>query len=100
MPQELDWQALDAFLTYTFIPAPRTIYRAIRKVPPGTTITIGPDGEIEDAHLLVRSRIRSPWQHAGALSGSTRVDSGLQRAVQSHLVSDVPVGRVSVRGRR
>jgi len=34
---ELDWQALDQFLTYTFVPAPRTIYRAITKVPPATT---------------------------------------------------------------
>src|SRR3984893_12850836 len=43
--QELDWQALDQFLTYTFVPAPRTIYRTITKVPPGTTVTIGPKGE-------------------------------------------------------
>ena len=47
VPTDMDWQALDAYLTYTFIPAPHTIYRAIRKVLPGTTITIGPRGELQ-----------------------------------------------------
>src|SRR6202030_2432 len=88
--QELDSQALDQFLTYTFIPAPRTIYRSIRKVPPGTTITIGPKGEmsarcywqVPDPEVVPRT----PAEWVG------RVEAGLQRAVESHLVSDVPVG--------
>jgi asparagine synthase (glutamine-hydrolysing) len=87
---ELDWQALDQFLTYTFIPAPRTIYRAITKVPPGTTVTIGPKGEmstrsyweVPDPEVMPRT----PAEWVG------RVESGLLRAVESHLVSDVPVG--------
>src|ERR1700674_2166219 len=88
--QELDWQALDQFLTYTFIPAPRTIYRTITKVPPGTTVTIGPKGEmsarcyweVPDPEVVRRT----PAEWVG------RVEAGLLRAVESHLVSDVPVG--------
>jgi asparagine synthase (glutamine-hydrolysing) len=88
--RDLDWQALDQFFTYTFIPAPRTIYRAITKVPPGTTVTIGPKGEINarsywevpDPEVVPRT----PAEWVG------RVEAGLQRAVESHLVSDVPVG--------
>ncbi len=90
VPTELDWQALDQFLTYTFIPAPRTIYRAIGKVPPGTVITIGRGGkaharaywEVPDQEVIPRTE--AEWV--------ARVDAGLQRAVESHLVSDVPVG--------
>jgi asparagine synthase (glutamine-hydrolysing) len=90
VPTDLDWQALDQFLAYTFIPAPRTIYRAIRKVPPGTIVNIGPEGEmsersfwqVPDPELIPRTR--GEWV--------VRVESALQRAVQSHLVSDVPVG--------
>jgi asparagine synthase (glutamine-hydrolysing) len=88
--QELDWQALDQFLTYTFIPAPRTIYRTITKVPPGTTVTIGPKGEMstrtywEVPDPEVVPRTPAEWV--------ARVEAGLLRAVQSHLVSDVPVG--------
>jgi asparagine synthase (glutamine-hydrolysing) len=90
VPTELDWQALDQFLTYTFIPAPRTIYAAVNKVLPGTVVTIGRGGEtrarpyweVPDPEVV--SRTEAEWV--------ARVDAGLQRAVESHLVSDVPVG--------
>jgi len=87
---DLDWQAVDEFLAYTFIPAPRTIYRAIRKVPPATTLTIGPKREVRERtfwhvpDVEDVPRTQSDWV--------ARVESALQRAVQSHLVSDVPVG--------
>ena len=32
---DLDHQALDAFIAFTYIPAPLTIYRAVRKLEPG-----------------------------------------------------------------
>jgi asparagine synthase (glutamine-hydrolysing) len=88
--QELDWQALDQFLTYTFIPAPRTIYRTVKKIRPGTTVTIGPKGEmsarsyweVPDPEVVLRTE--AEWVG--------RVEAGLLRAVESHLVSDVPVG--------
>jgi asparagine synthase (glutamine-hydrolysing) len=90
VPPDLDWQALDAFFTYTFIPAPRTIYRAVSKVPPGTLVTVSPAGEVS---------LRSYWQVPDAqpqpgapTEWGARVEQGLKRAVQSHLVSDVPVG--------
>ena len=90
VPMDLDWQALDAFFTYTFIPAPRTIYRAITKVPPGTTITVGYKGELRTRRYWevpdLAPVVRSPAEWV------TRVEAGLKRAVHSHLVSDVPVG--------
>jgi len=90
VPQDLDWQAVDEFLAYTFIPAPRTIYRAIRKVPPATVIDVGPHGEMtehtfwEVPDAAVVPGTQSEWV--------ARVESALRRAVRSHLVSDVPVG--------
>jgi asparagine synthase (glutamine-hydrolysing) len=90
VPPQIDWQAVDQFLAYTFIPAPRTIYRDIRKILPGTTLSIGPGGEmserpfwqVPDAQAVPRTQ--AEWV--------ARVDSSLQRAVESHLVSDVPIG--------
>jgi asparagine synthase (glutamine-hydrolysing) len=46
IPPDLNWAALDEFLTYTFIPAPHSIYQAITKVPPATTVIVGLNGEI------------------------------------------------------
>ena len=90
VPTDLDWQAMDQFLAYTFVLAPRTIYGAIRKVPPGTTVTIATNGDMtervywEVPDIEVVPRTRGEY--------IARLESALQRAVQSHLVSDVPVG--------
>ena len=42
--RELDLQAVDEYLTYTYVPAPRTMYSGIQKVRPGTTVTIATNG--------------------------------------------------------
>jgi asparagine synthase (glutamine-hydrolysing) len=88
--RELDYQALDAFLTFTYIPAPQTIYRAVRKLEPG--------------HLLVyeagRVENRRYWDvdfthpdHAlDDQEWLERFDEAIENAVTSHLVSDVQVG--------
>lgn len=90
VPRDLDWQAIDEFLTYTFIPTPRSIYRAIRKLPPGTLTAVDRQGRI---------RTEPYWQipDSATLRRSDEewvgcIEATLRRAVESHLVSDVPVG--------
>jgi len=39
-PRELDHQALEIYLTLNYIPAPLTIYRQTRKLPPGAVLTV------------------------------------------------------------
>ncbi len=59
VPLDIDWQAMDEFFTYTFIPAPRSIYRAIAKVPPATTRDHRCAGQPRIAHLLAGARCRT-----------------------------------------
>ena len=40
VPRELDRRALEIYLTLNYIPAPMTIYRNIRKLPPGACLTV------------------------------------------------------------
>lgn len=87
---ELDYQALDAFFTLTYIPAPLTIYRKVRKLEPGHLLTYE-SGRVEK---------RCYWDvNFGHPDGGTddrewleRFDQAIEDAVASHLVSDVPVG--------
>ena len=44
MPRELDWEALRDYFTYHYIPAPRTIFRGIRKLPPASYLLCSLDG--------------------------------------------------------
>lgn len=89
-PREIDWQALDGFLTYTFIPAPRSIYAAIRQVPPATTVTIGADGRLRQQTYWRVPDV--PAETHPEQEWVARIERSLQAAVESHLVSDVPVG--------
>lgn len=90
VPTDMDWEALDQYLAYTFVPAPRTIYKAIRKVAPGSTLTIARDGTIRTAtywsvpDVATETRSEREW--------IDQVESTLRAAVESHLVADVPVG--------
>ena len=90
VPREVDPEALDLYLTLQYVPGPRTIWRTIRKLPPG--------------HLLVAERgsvaIRRYWdvsfggiEEGIDLHDAVRVlGERLQETVGLHLVSDVPLG--------
>lgn len=85
----LDHVALYDYLAYNYIPAPRTAYRRIRKLPAGHRMTVDRGG----------LRIEQYWDVTpGGLPNITedeaieRVMGGLRSAVRSHLVADVKVG--------
>ena len=89
---EIDLDALEAFLAFNSIPAPLTIFRDARKLPPG--------------HLLVweagETRIERFARPAPAGLDDLRDDdeaelieelrARLRDSVHAHLISDVPVG--------
>src|SRR3954469_22244050 len=89
---ELDFDALEAFLAFNSIPAPLTIFREIRKLPPGHALTWD-DGTI---HIDRYSRpgpvpveeLRSD-DEAELLE---ELRARLRDSVRAHLLSDVPVG--------
>jgi len=89
---EIDLDGLEAFLAFNSIPAPLTIFREVRKLPPG--------------HVLVRelgkTRIERFARPAPEAADRLRDDdeaelieelrARLRDSVRAHLVSDVPVG--------
>lgn len=87
-PAEIDPVALDHFLTLEYVPAPRTIFAGIQKLPPGHWLLFR-DGQLT---------ISQYWE----LSPDSRsVDVGtceeeltelIRDAVRLRLVSDVPIG--------
>jgi asparagine synthase (glutamine-hydrolysing) len=75
------------------VPAPRTIYRGVRKLPPATVRVIQPDGSYTDTVYWAPEFRRDPdrqvwskqdWQDA--------LIDALRVAVSRRMVADVPVG--------
>ena len=88
--RELDYQALDAFFTFTYIPAPLTIYRNIRKLEPGHLLTY-------EARRIEKRRYWNVDFAAVDAQADDRIwlerfGQAIEEAISSHLVSDVPLG--------
>jgi asparagine synthase (glutamine-hydrolysing) len=87
-----DWcaEALDAYLTLQYVPCPQTMFRAVRKLPPG--------------HLLIaeggRVSVKRYWDLTFTGEGQAaredeyleQLDALVSESVRLRLVSDVPLG--------
>ena len=87
--RRLDLEALDEYLTYKYVPAPRTMFQGIHKLPPGSILTCTPGGVRLDAYWDAPSA-RAPARSAAEWEEG--LEAHLREAVRLHLVSDVPLG--------
>jgi asparagine synthase (glutamine-hydrolysing) len=87
LSRDVDPQAVSDFFTYGYVPDPKTIYRAVRKLPP--------------AHVMIARRGREPrlrryWSLLDGFGRSeAREEELIERlggAVRRRLISDVPLG--------
>jgi len=91
VPRELDREALGDYLTYHYVPAPRTIFKAIRKLPPASTLVQSLDGGEPMVSRYWTLRL-DPDHGPTEQEWIERLRAELADAVQSHMVSDVPIG--------
>ncbi|HXH20986.1 MAG TPA: asparagine synthase (glutamine-hydrolyzing) [Dehalococcoidia bacterium] len=91
VPHDLDWEALGEYLTLGYVSAPRTIFRAIRKLPPASYLLLDPDSGRQSVHRYWDLQFR-PDTRRSADEWMEGLRHHLVDAVESHLVADVPVG--------
>ena len=88
--KEIDWQALDSFLTFTYIPAPRSIFKNIQKLNPGHMILI------KNKNVTIKKYWDIDFSkqdtHLKKHELKDFLNSELLDATKYHLVSDVPIG--------
>jgi len=89
VPREIDPSSLDEYLTYQYVPYPNTIFRGIRKLPPGHFAVYRHD----------QLHVEAYWQPDLSQETALRENEYVERlrdvltaAVHARLVSDVPVG--------
>ncbi|MBF4568597.1 N-acetylglutaminylglutamine amidotransferase [Plantibacter sp. VKM Ac-2880] len=91
---DIDDVALHHYLSWhSIVPAPRTILRGVRKLPPATVRVVEEDGRSRDRVYWSPHYGRRP-EDAGlsAAEWEERVHDALRTAVRRRLVADVPVG--------
>jgi asparagine synthase (glutamine-hydrolysing) len=82
---EIDGSAIDDYLTYGYIPHPKTAYRRIRELAPGSLMFVDRSG----------IRTETWWRPAtvdGVHDAASALLATLRSGVASQLVSDVPIG--------
>ncbi len=89
VPRDLDPAAIDEYLTFQYIPHPNTIFRDIRKLPPGH-YAVYQDGKLEvKPYWQVEMATEVPTTEAAA---KEHLQTLLRDAVKLRLRSDVPLG--------
>jgi asparagine synthase (glutamine-hydrolysing) len=91
-----DLGALDDYLTYGYVPAPKTIFRGVFKLPPAHFLTLGnQDGSAGEFALRVERYWRLAYGPKLALRAEEACDGlaeVLTEAVRLRMIADVPVG--------
>lgn len=96
---ELDRDALSQYMRFGYVPAPASIFRGIRKLPPGHWLRLRSAADVDSAPVPY-------WSMAGSASGTLRlelasatdevviaaVERRLQESIRLQMMSDVPVG--------
>lgn len=88
VPRHVDPEALSHYLCLRNIPAPLTIYRDVRNLPPGHLLEWTPSGIRTRAYWRLRYHPRE-WDEAELVA---RMDELLIDATRLRMRSDVPVG--------
>jgi asparagine synthase (glutamine-hydrolysing) len=86
---EISPSAIEAFLTYLYIPGPQTVFRNVKEVPPAHYLVY------EAGKLSLHRYWTIAYRGDHALSSKEWEDRFLgqfRESVKSHLVSDVPLG--------
>lgn len=86
----VDDEALRLYVQFGYVPAPRTIWNEVRKLPPGHTLTLEGDGTLH---------IRQYWDvdfnaktSLSMADAQRRVRELLEESVRLRMISDVPLG--------
>ena len=91
---QIDPASLHNYLSFHgVVPAPRTIFKGVSKLPPATLMTIEPDGtRREETYWTLNVETRAEDRRITQEEWSERVLDAVSVAVRRRMVADVPVG--------
>ncbi len=96
IPRELDYEALLLYLAFSYVPAPYTIFKGIRKLEPGHSLVLE-HGRLEIKEYWDVPQAIDPGASSRSFSGEMEtIKKGLYKhlgnAVRTRMIADVPLG--------
>jgi asparagine synthase (glutamine-hydrolysing) len=91
VPRRIDPTAVEDYFAYGYVPDPKTIYRDVYKLPPGTRLTLR-RGETACAPRTYWDVPFAVDSGIGAAQAGRELIERLREAVRLRLVADVPLG--------
>jgi asparagine synthase (glutamine-hydrolysing) len=106
LKKELNEGSVSLYLSFASAPAPHTLFRGVKKLPPATYLTVGSDGTVTEHEYWNPARNASLARNAVS-TASWRSDAGgttteseyiekirslLKDSIRAQMVSDVPFG--------
>jgi len=88
-PREVDEEALAELFTFRYVPSPKTLFKGIRKLPPGHFMVLSQSGLRTERFWNSVPLARRKWSEAGLIEEYQHL---LEDAVRLQLRSDVPLG--------
>jgi asparagine synthase (glutamine-hydrolysing) len=87
----IDPAAIDMYLQYQYIPAPHSIFREVRKLPPAHFLILRPDEAAPQPKRYWNIEFH-PDHRLTEAEWVERLDAALEETISAHLISDVPFG--------
>lgn len=93
VPREIDLEALDLFLTLEYIPAPFSIFKAIKKLPAAHYLIFeGGELRLQPYWSLNPEELEARGKHISLAEAMDQLYELLTESVRLRLISDVPLG--------
>jgi asparagine synthase (glutamine-hydrolysing) len=91
-PRDVDPAALHSYLAFNSIPAPLSIFRSCRKLPPGHLLTCTPEETNIERFARPSPAPEAELRRESAAELAAELRDRLAESVRAHLLADVPVG--------
>jgi len=89
---ELDRDALASYLRHVYVPAPHTVYREVRKLEPGTILSLDASGVRQERFWELMPIATAGVVERPDAEAIEQLDALARDAVKRRMVADVPLG--------
>lgn len=90
--REIDRDAVAAFIRYSYVPTPASIFKNVFKLPPASILTIAPGQALRISRYWTIPASSSAAPLTDEATATEQLDGLLRDSINKRMISDVPLG--------